>query len=80
MDPALTPDDFRACDWPAVITAAANKECEAYFEAFRSGAEQAHADGRERNRLVFELLKTRSMLNHYQYVVVWRHQKTAIES
>ena len=56
MEPALTFDDFRACDWPAVIAGASDKECVAYCEAFRARAGQAHADGKEKDRLVFQLL------------------------
>src|SRR5438046_160909 len=38
MDIALTLDDFRACDWPAVTVSVAIKECVAYCDAYLSSA------------------------------------------
>jgi hypothetical protein len=56
MDAALTLNDFRVSDWPAVIAGATDKECVAYCEDFRARAEEARADGREKDRMVFQLL------------------------
>jgi hypothetical protein len=55
MDIALTLDDLRARDWAAILASAASKECSAYREAFCARAEQARADGKEKDRLVFQL-------------------------
>ncbi len=56
-DNSVSLDDFRACEWAKVIANIQNKECVTYFEAFRTEAEDAKADGRERASLVFELLR-----------------------
>jgi hypothetical protein len=56
MEVGLTLNDLQACDWGAILAGAAYKECLAYYEAFRATAEQACADGKEKDRLVFQLL------------------------
>jgi hypothetical protein len=56
MNLALTLDDFRACEWAAIIATSADKECIAYCEAFRAKAEQARTDVKGNARRVFELL------------------------
>lgn len=53
----VTLDDFRACEWAKVIASIPNKECVSYFEAFRTKAEEAKANGQERTRIVFEVLR-----------------------
>ena len=56
MNAPLTPDDFRNSDWAAVIAQVTAKECLAYYEAFRARAEEAQAEGNEKNRSLFQLL------------------------
>ncbi len=57
MGTLLTLEDFRACDWRGAIAGLAAKDCSAYREAFHASERQARADGKEKDRLVFQLLR-----------------------